>query len=114
MFGKLYVVFHAFYKIGKCYMRRVICFVLAILLLSISVQSAYGFFGFHKTCPRCGGIGRDPATLFLTSCPTCGGDGQVGIFMNDENFEDAVSYLGVAAIVVVGVLVLAAKAAQKR
>lgn len=80
-----------------------------LLLLSLSlVPLACGLFGQHKTCPRCGGTGLDPATLFLTACPTCGGDGEVGIFMDDEDLEDSVSFLSIAAIVIlliVGVIV---------
>lgn len=82
--------------------KKVGFFVLLFLVLSMSFASSVsGFFGQHKTCPRCGGIGRDPATLFLTSCPTCGGDGEVGIFMNDENLEDGLSFLLVGVIVIV-------------
>jgi len=82
-------------------MRKIVFFVLVFLVSSIIITpSAYGFFGIHKTCPRCSGIGRDPATLFLTSCPTCGGDGEVGVFMNDENLEDGLSFLGVGVIII--------------
>ena len=87
-----------------------------LLLLSLSlVPLAYGLFGKHKTCPRCGGTGRDPGTLFLTPCPTCGGDGEVGIFMDDEDLEDSVSFLSIAAIVIlliVGVVVGSKRAIQ--
>ena len=82
--------------------KELVFFTLVFLTLSIPfVSSASGFFGQHKTCPRCGGIGRDPITLFLTSCPTCGGDGEVGIFMDDEDTEDLLSFLLIGVIVVV-------------
>jgi len=82
--------------------KKLVLFVLVFLILSMSfTSSVFGFFGQHRTCPRCGGIGRDPATLFLTSCPTCGGDGEVGIFMDDEDTEDLLSFLLVGVIVVV-------------
>ena len=72
-----------------------------LVLLFTFASSASGFLGQHRTCPRCGGIGRDPATLFLTPCPTCGGDGEVGIFMDDEDLEDGLSFLLVGVIVIV-------------
>lgn len=79
-----------------------------MVLLLCFAPSAYGLFGKHKICPRCAGTGRDPGTLFLTACPMCGGDGEIGIFMNDEDLEDVVSYLSVVAvgiILIVGVVV---------
>ena len=87
----------------ECIIRKkLVFFALLFLVLSMSfASSASGFFGQHRTCPRCGGLGRDPATLFLTSCPTCGGDGEVGIFMDDEDLEDGLSFLFVGVIVIV-------------
>ena len=82
--------------------KKLVFFTLIFLVLLINfTSSAYGFFGQHRTCPRCNGLGRDPATLFLTSCPTCGGDGEVGIFMDDEDLEDGLSFLFVGVIVIV-------------
>jgi len=81
-------------------------FVFLVLLISFA-PSASGFFGQHRTCPRCQGIGRDPATLFLTACPTCGGDGEVGIFMDDEKLEDGLSFLFAGVIVIVVIAAVA-------
>lgn len=81
--------------------KKLVFFTLVFLLLSGTLTSStYGFFGQHRICPRCHGLGRDPATLFLTSCPTCGGDGEVGIFMDDEDLEDGLSFLFVGVIVI--------------
>jgi len=82
-------------------MKKLVFFTLVFLVLSISfTSSASGFLGQHRTCPRCGGIGRDPATLFLAPCPQCGGDGKVGIFMDDEDLEDGLSFLFVGVVVI--------------
>jgi len=98
--------------------KRSVFLILVFLAFSISfVPSASGFFGQHRTCPRCGGIGRDPATLFLTPCPRCGGDGEVGIFMDDEDLEDGLSFLFVGVVVIVmiaGVAVGLSRGKEKR
>ena len=94
--------------------KRLVFFTLAFLLLSITfVSSASGLFGQHETCPRCGGTGRDPGTIFLTPCPTCDGDGEVGIFMDDEDTEDLLSFLLVGVIVVVVIAAAVAALAKK-
>lgn len=86
---------------GYIIRKKLVLMILVFLMASIPfVSSASGFLGQHHTCPRCGGVGRDPATLFLTLCPMCGGDGEVGIFMNDEDLEDTLSFLGVGVIVI--------------
>ena len=90
--------------------KNLTLFTLVFLLLSTTiVSSVSGFFGQHRTCPRCGGIGRDPTTLFLTSCPTCGGDGEVGIFMDNEDIEDVLSFFFVGAIVIVVIVGVVAR-----
>ena len=90
--------------------KNLTLFTLVFLLLSTTiVSSVSGFFGQHRTCPRCGGLGRDPATLFLTSCPTCGGDGEVGIFMDDEDLEDGLSFLFVGVIVIAVIIGVVAR-----
>ena len=82
--------------------RKLVFFALVFLVLSVTFAPlSYGLFGLHKTCPRCGGTGRDPATLFLTSCPKCGGDGTIGIFMDDDDLEDTLSFIFVGFIIVV-------------
>ena len=94
--------------------KKLVFFALVFLVLSMSfASSASGFFGQHRTCPRCDGIGRDPATLFLTSCPTCGGDGEVGIFMDDEDIEDVLSFLFIGVIVIVVIAGVAVTVSKK-
>ncbi|MCX7914553.1 MAG: hypothetical protein N2511_08215 [Thermodesulfovibrionales bacterium] len=86
--------------------KKLALIIISFLVVSISVQSASGFFGQYRICPRCNGVGRDPATLFLTLCPKCGGDGIVGIFMDDEDLEDVLSFFGAGlflTIVAVGI-----------
>jgi uncharacterized protein (DUF983 family) len=74
--------------------------LLFLILLIIAAPPVSALFGIHRTCPRCEGIGRDPGTLFLTSCPTCGGDGEVGVFVHDEDVEDVASFLLVGVIII--------------
>ena len=71
-----------------------------LVLLITATPLVSALFGMHRTCPRCGGLGLDPANLFLTSCPTCGGDGEVGVFMDNEDVEDVTSFLLVGVIII--------------
>ena len=80
--------------------------------MNFFVYPALCLLGLHRTCPRCGGWGRDPATLGLTRCPMCGGDGEVGIFMNDEYLEDILSFIGLI-VVIISVIVGAIQAIEK-
>ena len=102
-------------KRRKCIIRKkLIFFTLVFLVLPIIIASPVSaFFGQHRTCPRCAGIGRDPATLFLFPCPTCGGDGEVGIFMDDEDIEDFLSFLLVGVIVVIVIVGVAVSVSRK-
>lgn len=85
--------------------RELIIFILfSLLAMNFFVHSALCLFGLHRTCPRCGGWGRDPATLGLTRCPMCSGDREVGIFMNDEHLEDSLSFIGLVIIIVSAIL----------
>ena len=95
--------------------RKLVFFTLVFLMLSISfVSPASGLFGSHDTCPRCYGVGRDPATLFVSSCPRCGGDGEVGIFIDDEGLEDVLSFLLVGGIVIVAIAGVASAASKPK
>jgi hypothetical protein len=82
------------------FFKKLAFLTLLFLVLLTTFTSAYGFLGQHRTCPRCGGTGRDPYTLFLTPCPMCDGDGKIGIFINDEKLEDFISYLLIIIIIV--------------
>lgn len=80
-----------------------IIFLIVIFILLFSLS---GCLGNHETCSNCDGTGREVETLFLTECGTCGGDGEVGLFMNDEGTEDALSWILLLVIIIVVVVVI--------
>ena len=68
-------------------MKKIKMIILIAILLCITISTS-GCLGSHEVCPECAGAGRDPGTLYLTECEHCGGDGEVGLFMADEDAED--------------------------
>ncbi len=85
-------------------MKKTVVILFAVTIFLTLLLS--GCLGQHKTCPDCGGIGRNPGTLFFTECPTCGGDGEVGMIIPDEELEDILSYIAVIIIVVVFIVII--------
>jgi len=83
-------------------------FIVIILLLAILTT---GCLGKDEDCEDCGGTGGDPNTLFLMQCTTCDGDGKVGMFIDDEDFEDNLSYV---IVFLIGVSIIASAIEKSR
>jgi hypothetical protein len=86
--------------------KRVIIIFITVIFMEVFLS---GCLGEHQTCHECGGVGSwessEEIVEFGGYCDRCDGDGEIGLFINDEETEDTLSIALVIIIIMIIVFI---------